>query len=156
MDRGERVASCVAPIKDQLQDWARQRAIRFDRNGYTESLEDNLFVALSDETVAEFVSGDGGELGEHGKRGKMQALHSSSALACNVFEYWRGRDAVALSGALGVAAGIGSIGFERKFPTGLQGYAPNLDVVLGCVYGISAAGCFSSTVRTILREALLY
>jgi hypothetical protein len=31
----------------------------------------------------------------------MRALHSSSALACNVFEYWRGRDGSPLAAALG-------------------------------------------------------
>jgi hypothetical protein len=29
------------------------------------------------------------ELGENGGRGKIQALHSSSALVCNFFDYWR-------------------------------------------------------------------
>jgi len=60
----------------------------------------------------------------------MQALHSSSALACNVFDYWRGRDTLALAQALDVPAPICSLGFERKYPTGLRGKAPNLDVVL--------------------------
>lgn len=87
-------------------------------------------MSLSPETRAEFANGDGSELGESGKRGKMQALHSSSALACNVFEYWRGRDAWPLAHALMVDEGIASVGFERKYPTGLRGNAPNLDVVL--------------------------
>ena len=60
----------------------------------------------------------------------MQALHSSSALACNVFEYWRGRDKAALATSLGLQTSIEGIEFERKFPTGLPGNAPNLDVVL--------------------------
>jgi len=59
----------------------------------------------------------------------MQALHSSSALACNVFDYWRGRDTGPLAAALGINAPICSIRFEQKFPTGLRGRAPNLDVV---------------------------
>ncbi len=117
-------------VRGQQQDWAQQRSISIDSAGYTRSLDDNLFVPLSPETLAEFADGDGSELGKLGERGKMQALHSSSAFACNVFEYWRGRDAWPLAQALSVDEGIASIGFERKFPTGLQGNAPNLDVIL--------------------------
>lgn len=59
----------------------------------------------------------------------MQALHSSSALACNVFDYWRARDTSGLAACLGAVAPL-QIEFERKYPTGLRGKAPNLDVVL--------------------------
>ncbi len=38
----------------------------------------------------DFAGGDGGELGRGGAiPGKMQAVHSSSALSCNLFHYWR-------------------------------------------------------------------
>ena len=69
----------------------------------------------------------------------MQALHSSSALACNVFDYWRGRDTSPLARALEIEAPICSIAFERKFPTGLRGKAPNLDVVLTPASGPAVA-----------------
>jgi hypothetical protein len=104
--------------------------VRFDRAGYTESLSDNLFAPLSVFTEEESRSGDGAELGRPGERGKMQALHSSSALACNFFDYWRGRDTHALASALSLPVPIVKIAFEQKFPTGLRGKAPNLDVVL--------------------------
>ncbi len=97
------------------------------------SLSDNLFAPLSAPSEEEFRNGDGDELGQPGKRGKMQALHSSSALAANVFDYWRCRDARPLATALGVPVPIvkiEKIEFEQKFPTGLPGHAPNLDVVL--------------------------
>src|SRR5687767_8908705 len=53
-------------------------------------LERNLFEPLSPQARSEYNSGDGRELGNtNGSPGKMQALHSSSALCCNVFHYWR-------------------------------------------------------------------
>ncbi|MBU4449141.1 MAG: hypothetical protein KKD99_11180, partial [Proteobacteria bacterium] len=79
--------------------------------------------------------GDGGELGLPGERGKMQALHSSSALVCNVFEYWRDRDKSVLAAGLGLPVGIVRIEFERKFPTGLPGNPPHLDIVLTLANG---------------------
>jgi hypothetical protein len=69
--------------------WALQRNIPFDANGYVHDLEANLFVPLCKDTESDFSKGRGDELGEAGGRGKMQALHSSSALAVNLFEYWR-------------------------------------------------------------------
>lgn len=123
-------ADPAAPVKAHLREWARANAIPIDKSGYTLTLSDNLFIDLSPAARAEFSAGDGGELGSPGKRGKMQALHSSSALACNVFEYWRKRDRTPLAQALGVDGAIARVRFERKFPTGLPGNAPNLDVVL--------------------------
>src|SRR5262245_24926477 len=57
---------------------------------WTFSLTDNLFEQLTDEAKQEFEEGDGGEL-LRGRPfdGNMFALHSSSALACNLFHYWR-------------------------------------------------------------------
>jgi hypothetical protein len=55
---------------------------------YTPSLNENLFEALLPEARAEYERGDGRELGRpDGLPGKMQAVHSSSAIACNVFHY---------------------------------------------------------------------
>ncbi len=117
-------------VRNQQRAWAVGHGIAIDSSGYTIELDDNLFVPLSAGARSELGGGDGGELGSPGKRAKMQALHSSSALACNVFEYWRGRDASVLAAALRLPAGIAGIEFERKFPTGLPGNPPNLDLVL--------------------------
>jgi hypothetical protein len=116
-------------VREQQRQWALGRGIAVDSAGYTLDLSDNLFSPLSSATGTEFTGGDGDELGRPGKRGKMQALHSSSALGCNVFDYWRDRDNSALAASLGITAPA-QIGFERKYPTGLPGNAPNLDVVL--------------------------
>lgn len=55
--------------------------------GYVQRFNDNLYVPLSEKTTTEFEEGDGGEL--RGTTCNMQALHSSSALGVNIFEYWR-------------------------------------------------------------------
>ncbi len=117
-------------VRKRQQEWAESRGIAVAAPGYTQQLEDNLFVPLSAPTREDFAAGDGNELGRPGQRAKMQALHSSSALACNVFEYWRQRDAAQLGHALGLVEGVSSIRFEQGFPTGLPGNSPNLDVVL--------------------------
>lgn len=110
--------------------WAAHHGIEVDRQGYTLRLEYNLFQPLNDRTRAELGGGAGGELGVAGDRGKMQALHASSALAVNVFDYWRDRSREPLQRALGIPSAIVDIQFERTFPTGMQGTPPHLDVTL--------------------------
>lgn len=128
-------------LVNRQREWARGAGVATDAQGYCATLEANLFQPLSPATRREFEAGDGGELGAGGKRAKMQALHSSAALACNVFDPWRGRDLAPLARALGTAE-LGSLAFEQRFPTGLAGNPPNLDVVLrevsGCAHAIEA------------------
>ena len=57
------------------------------RKAYTQKLDDNLFEPLLPETVKNFKGADGGEL--TGNPCKMQAVHSSSALGVNIFQYWK-------------------------------------------------------------------
>jgi hypothetical protein len=64
--------------------WANRHGIVFDDKGYVLSLGDNLFMPLSADASGEFLQGAGDEL-----RKNMLALHSSSALVVNVFDYWR-------------------------------------------------------------------
>ena len=110
--------------------WAARQGITVDGQGYTLRLDDNLFQPLNDCTRAELGAGAGGELGVAGGRGKIQALHASSALAINVFDYWRSRSREPLERALGLPSAITDIQFERTFPTGMQGTPPHLDVTL--------------------------
>lgn len=124
------MTSPVRVVREQQRQWARSCDIHFDSDGYTRVLSDNLFAPLSVSAREEFAHGDGGELGKPGRRAKMQALHSSSALAYNFFDYWRGRDSQTLASALDLPAPIIDIAFEHKYPTGLPGNAPNLDVVI--------------------------
>lgn len=79
-------------IRDQQQVWARQRGIKFDQDGYTLFLDDNLLLPLIPEVKKEFQSGKGDELGSGERRGKMQALHSSAALMVNIFQYRANRN----------------------------------------------------------------
>ena len=61
----------------------------------------------------------------------MRALHSSSALAANLFDYWTERDKSPLLAALGVdAKGETSLDFEARFPTGLGGTPPHFDMAM--------------------------
>ena len=93
------------------------------------------FQGLSSSARSDFKRGDGTELGKNGKRGKIQALHSSSALACNWFDYWRGRDLQMLARALGQSGDFCELALEQKYSTRLGGIGPNLDVVLKCADG---------------------
>lgn len=111
-------------IYDQQQDWATRHHVIFDAAGYTATVAENLFQPLSEAAQAQFGLGAGSEM-----KGKMRALHSSSALVCNVFEYWRNHPMESLSEALGAPA-AGHLHFEQVYPTGLRGIPPHIDVAL--------------------------
>ena len=116
--------------KARQRAWADGEGISVDSDGYVLTVEENLFLPMSSATLMELSDASGNELGDVGRRGKMQALHSSSALAYNVFEYWRQQeDRETLRRALGLNSSIDSIRFEGKFSTGLGGPA-HIDVVL--------------------------
>ena len=115
-------------ISRQQKVWATKRKIRFDKDGYTFSLDDNLFVPLSLQARTEFGKSRGDELGSTSRRGKMHALHSSSALVYNFFEYWRLHDIGTIAVACGATKGMSELRFEQTHPTGLRGTAPHIDV----------------------------
>lgn len=96
------------------------------------SLDENLILPLSGDARDEYDQGSGGELGRHGKPGKMSSLRSSSALSYNVFGPWRGVDIQPLGVALCATVQSQSLRFEQKFRHGLRSTPPNLDVVLDC------------------------
>jgi hypothetical protein len=58
----------------------------------------------------------------------MAALHSSSALAVNAFDYWSGKPLAPIASALGMRQSPSRFSFEAQFPTGLGGKPPNLDL----------------------------
>jgi hypothetical protein len=115
-------------ILNQQKTWARQRGIKFDDDGYTLSLNSNLFSPILPETKKEFQSGRGGEFGEGGSRGKMQALHSSSAIVVNIFDYWRNRNIETIAQCCGMPLGMTQMQFEKTYPTPLGGIPPHLDI----------------------------
>jgi hypothetical protein len=115
-------------ILKMQQDWATGHKIAVDSSGYTENRNDNLFQPLHPHTLADFECGSGDELGGNRRRGKMQALHSSSALAVNVFDYWRGQSMIWLMSSLSLSSEPLSLRFEAQYHTGLPGNPPNLDL----------------------------
>jgi hypothetical protein len=94
--------------------WAARHGVKCDRDGYTLSLNENLYLPLSAATEEEFKSGRGDELGSSDKRAKMRALHSSSALAINVFQYWRTRNLDNIARACGAPQGMTEMRFEQN------------------------------------------
>ena len=111
--------------------WARSAGHDVDARGYLPTVDANLFRPLSDSARANFNRGSGSELLDTPTRpAKMRALHSSSALAVNVFDHWQGRDTAPLIAALGLAGTLASLRFEAQYPTGCGGTPPNLDVAL--------------------------
>ncbi len=104
------------------------------RLAYTRCVEDNLFEPLSPANDRAFREGDGSELA--GTPAKMQAVHSSAALAVNIFQFW---DSVNESHVIAHACRFckkstkisRNIAFEVKYPIyDSFHYAPNVDVVI--------------------------
>jgi len=110
--------------------------INSGRPTYTINLDDNLFQPLLPDVRTSFAAGGGSELGSSSLPGKMQAIHSSSALGVNVFQYWK-----SISAAPVIAAACGlcrrgsavscDIQFEEKYPIhDTFSFHPNIDVVI--------------------------
>jgi len=104
-----------ARILESQRKWADQAGVAYDSKGYVRDLDLNLFEPLSDDVRREFEEGDGDELGGNGK---MRALHSSSALCCNVFSYLRTHDLLGdFLDICGLPVGpLASVRFEGRFP----------------------------------------
>lgn len=106
------------------------------RLSYTKKLDQNLFQPLLPDVKASFASGDGNELGNDKMPGKMQAIHSSSALGVNIFQYWKSISKVSTIAALCGLCRKGSevsrdIQFEEKYPINDSfGFHPNIDAVI--------------------------
>ncbi len=163
----------AALILERQVAWARRRNISLvgskgerGRRVYAGTLRQNLFEPLSQSAHEEYAAGDGGELGTPGgDPGKMQALHSSSALCCNVFHYWRrvGRPEV-IARACDLPSRV-ALAFEQKFPIDAAQFrrAPNLDAAFRCesgpidVVGVESKFCepFSTRRHAGLKVAYL-
>lgn len=130
-------------ITGKQTQWALNRGIALvgskgdkGRPAYTHELNQNLFEPLRLDTLKSFEQGDGGELS--GNPAKMQAVHSSSALGVNIFQYWQ---SIGQISAVASACGFCRKGnivsekivFEDKYPvddnSGIFHKAPNIDVV---------------------------
>ena len=130
-------------LLQQQRNWAESVGLNPDSRGYLNDFELNLMKPISSRTRMAFINGSGSELMDTPSRpAKMRALHSSSALAVNVFDSWVDEDTSILRSALEIEKTIVSISFEEQFPTGLNGIPPNLDVALksslGHIIGIES------------------
>ena len=104
------------------------------RLAYTNKLEDNLFEPLHPAVRKSFKSGNGGEL--MGYPSKMQAIHSSSALGINIFQYWlKVNEIPKIAAACGFCnknnKSSNNIMFEAKYKISEKfRFSPNIDVVI--------------------------
>jgi hypothetical protein len=130
-------------ITSKQTQWALNRDIPLTgskgdkgRPAYTLELNQNLFEPLSLDIRKSFEKGDGNEI--NGNPAKMQAVHSSSALGVNVFQYWQNIQQVSVvASACGFCRKGNSVSekivFEDKYPVddNLDKFpkAPNIDVV---------------------------
>jgi len=135
-------------IKSKQQNWAKRKGFdtlggsipdRGEKN-YLNNLTENLFDHLSKESLDCYDSGDGNET-KDGKTqlAKMKALHSSSAIVVNLFQYWQNKDVHPIVYACGLCSKtrnnlINKIKFEEKFEISkdksLFPHSPNIDVVI--------------------------
>lgn len=132
-------------IKSKQKAWANINNISLigsknDRGEkcYTKERIDNFYRELSAESYRDIKSGDGNELGEGIYPGKIQALHSSSALTVNVFDYWRNLDDKSgIAKALLIPSiNINKIHFEKKYPIlNDANIPPNIDIVFEYLNG---------------------
>jgi len=125
-------------IKSKLQLWAIRKGIpligsKIIKGGkyYTQNRDDNFFLPPSSPTENDFKNANGQEFGNGIDPGKIQALHSSSALAVNFFEYWKASsDKEFLAKGLKIPSkNIVDIRFEQKYPILNRNHPPpNIDV----------------------------
>lgn len=130
-------------ISKQIQ-WALNRDIPLigsegcrGRLAYTPELNQNLFEPFDSDVCERFAKADGHEIsGSPCRPAKMQAVHSSSALSVNVFQYWQER--INQVSVIATACGFCRKGenisqkivFEDKYPIENKfKIPPNIDVV---------------------------
>lgn len=130
----------------QQRRWAEAHGLGADARGYLPTVQANLFAPLAPSTRAAFERGDASELAETATRpAKMRALRSSAVLVVNVFEHFVGANPKPLLDALGIEEELKhplAFEAEARYPAGLPGHPPNLDVVLeltsGTIVGIES------------------
>lgn len=131
-------------IRARQKVWAFNAGIQlvgsqYERGEHLRTLNtsDNLFEPLSADAIESFQAADGGELvGNQASPPKMNALHSSSALAVNIFQYWQTmNDVPSIASACGLCRegnpSPQKTRFEVKFKIlATASKHPNIDVVI--------------------------
>lgn len=147
--------------------WARRNKITLlnTPEGYVKNLSDNLFQALRVDVRQAFNNGNGGELKPIENRPpKMEALHSSSAIGVNFFQYWLNKNEVEkIAVALGLCKESNrdmTLSFEEKFTIFSNSNPANIDVFIRnkednkCNYAIECkfSEAYSSAGKNALSE----
>jgi len=131
-------------IKEKQIQWANNQGKQLTGSegergdpAYTQKLEDNLLDPLLESVKDKFDKGNGNEINDHPPhQAKMKAVHSSSALCVNVFQYWEMKHQVPMITAACRFCRKGTtvskrISFEEKYDIpGVTGAPPNIDVVI--------------------------
>lgn len=131
-------------IQSKQISWAKRNGLKlFGSQGnkglpiYAETLDKNLFEPLTKESRQQFEAGDGGEINDSSKNpAKMKALHSSSAIAVNIFQYWNTKNKVyQVAHSCGLCSKENQtaekVKFEQKFVINKAfPFSPNIDVVI--------------------------
>jgi hypothetical protein len=133
--------------------WATQQKIPLE-GYYTKRVEGNLFNnELHPETRKEYERGKGHEL--DGKRAHMKALHSSSALVVNVFDYWRRQDRIQyIARCCGAEGIINGMEFEKTHPIkGVDRTPPHLDVEFAGPIPLAIESKFTETYHRKTRRS---
>lgn len=123
--------------------WANRNGIRLvgsqitkGQQAYTKTLNNNLFEPLLPQTKAEIDDGDGGELkGSATHSAKMCAVHSSSAIGVNIFQYWKNKNISDIAYTLGLCRKDNKLAkeihFEQKYQISNKfRFSPNIDIVI--------------------------
>lgn len=131
-----------AEVQRAQKEWAINNGIvtHHLNENYAKQKVDNLFRSqLTSKAKKEFNEADGSELKDGKTRpAKIKAFYSSSALAYNVFEYWREKNKTVLASALELADNsISTLRLEEILKTGIS--KPNIDVFLNTENGASVA-----------------
>lgn len=96
-------------IKQKQRCWAQRHGAELvsgtigadGEKNYLQDIGKNLFEPLTAESAGFYSAGDGGETRDTGRNlAKMKAVHSSSAIVVNLFQYWQGKDVSCLLHAL--------------------------------------------------------
>jgi len=131
--------------------WAIQDMVPLE--GYTKRVEDNVFDnELHPETRKEYEKGKGHEL--EGSRAHMKALHSSSALVVNVFDYWRRQDRIEdIARCCGAKGNITGMEFEKTHPIrDVNRTPPHLDIEFSGTIPLAIESKFTETYHRKTRR----
>ena len=110
-------------IKSKQRSWAKRKSFELvggtipnkGEKNYLNNLSDNLFEDLTQESIKCYQSGDGNETKDSKTRlAKMKALHSSSAIVVNLFQYWQGKDICPILNACKLTSRSNKVGYLIK------------------------------------------